>query len=555
MKPSFCKSQSLLLRRRCPCFPSSPVFNTKRKYCSIRKATLDSFEKSQSAVDVSFPATKLQKNQAFNPVVDSEIPQVVSMVSDAHMSRKEFAEVELPELPPVTDPSFEFLLGVKLEMMSQVLDFTDSNLQIMTKHKKTEMLTELQTFLMDRENVSRLNSKYQRAIFIMIEKNVLHECPTFPDRMRTLDYQVPVVNPAWPHIQLCHRLLLTFIQLFPNAEFVNMAVVRRVIWLIQLPDANERECLMRFVAKFYELRPESRNQIVNMLQYSLIEVQEGLSLPYCAAGICDLLTFIVTHDSSQLVHVKRIIKESGVPLLGNHYFQMFSTSLCALVRKVITADPSFASVILGKLEEHWPQVSGKNQAAAVYFLMDIIVDLHSAQLVNLGNRIYTFLGELTGGPSMKVVEACLNIWIKPEYAKWVKTPRVSRELIQAMLPPLLKLKHSNYLRKTALDKLQQAEEAMMLANREMFSIVQRSHGITSTAKHTADPRRRLLELEDCAGTWLEIGQRACMNGANIDLKAWSHETVAFLKQTAREPQVTIKFTQSAEDSDFDFEFD
>lgn len=549
----FGKSQSFLLRRKSLGHPS-PVFNCRRKYCSIRAATLDALDRQTPSVEISLPGTKLHKNQGLNPVVDSEIPQVVSLASDAHLSHKDFGEIELPELPPVSDPAFEFLLGVKLEMMSQVLDFGDSGVQASTRHRKTEMLSELQTFLLNKNNFSKLNSKYQRAIFIMLEKNVLPHCPVFPDRMRTLDYQVPVVNPSWPHVQLCHRLLLTFIQLFPDAEFVNMSVIRRVIWLFQLPDPNERECLMRFAAKFYELRPNSRNEIVNMLHYQLTEAQEGLALPYCINAILDVLCFVWATDANQHLHVHKIVERTGFPLIGSNYFHMFSDGLCALVRKVIELEPSFVDVVLEKLETHWPQ-SSRNQVAAVYFLMDIVIELPPMQLFGLGNNIFIFLGELTGGPSTQVVEACLTIWVKPEYLKWAKNPRVSRELIQTMLPPMLRLKQNNWLRRSALEKLHLAEEAMMHANREMYSLVQHGHGLGGLGLRTSNSvRRRLLDLEDCAGAWLKIGERACANGAEIDLRTWSRDTVAFLKQTAREQAVTIKFTKSEEDEELlDFE--
>ncbi|OHT15386.1 hypothetical protein TRFO_14139 [Tritrichomonas foetus] len=407
------KSSSLLIAKK------SPSVGIKRPYLSIRAPTLDPIDNDNEVIQST--EEKSETITEFNPVVDFEINNVVSLTNVRDVSTKELPIIELPPIPPVKDASFEMILSAKLELCSENLDFIHKEMQLSQKDEKRKTLNEFIAFFDNTKEAKKMNSVYQRAFFRMIEKNIFRNDPKFPTALETYNYTLNVVEPSWPHLMFCYQLLTRFIQVFPNAEFVSFSVFKKALFLMQLPDANERYQLVVFTKLYYDIRQKEQQKILREVKNSLIMLRSGLYKPFCLMPLFLLFAHILMRRMNNIDEdCIRAFKEGALPLIGFPYMHNQYSHFKTFFTNAVHIHPSFIYLILEHLQKKWPRQSGSKIQMMLDFLIHIVItNMPQADFSQMSQAFFSFLASQLRFTHLKFNIVILSLWTKEEYRKFI----------------------------------------------------------------------------------------------------------------------------------------
>lgn len=401
--------------------PKTISVGARRPYMSLRAPTLDPLNDQEARDRIPDPE---EAENEYQPVVDAEVPKVIAMaVTQSYSNIDESDVIQLPPLPPVNDASFEMLLAAKLEVCSQVMDFTNRDAQTKQKEEKAKALIELISYFENTREAKKLNGKLQRAIFRMIELNVLRVDPKFPSSLETGDYTLSVIEPAWPHLFFCHQLLTRFVNLFPEAEFVNFSVVKRALFLTQLPDANERVHLVNFLKAYYDTHVNDRLDFIRSLRDRLILLAEVPLVPLCGMPLLLCANHVLSRgltDPEVREVYKDMIKQAVVPLFGHTHMSLFYSSFKSLLVLSIKEIPELTSIVLKGLQNKWPVAGGMKEQLATDLVITISSTLSQSDFSLFSANFFVFLARRMYSPNYKVVNTILSMYSKEDLRKFVK---------------------------------------------------------------------------------------------------------------------------------------
>ena len=394
----------------------------KRPYMSLRAPTLDPMENDPGGAEFNQVDYSAGGNDYYDPVVDMEVPSVITLAVSRQVPEDQvISTTELPPLPPVTDPSFEELLGQKLHLCSQLMDFTVKGENDKQKDEKSKTLMELLSLFENKREALKLNGKLRRAIFRMIERNVLRVDPVFPTAAKTSDYTLNIVEPSWPHLFTCHQLLTQFVILFPDAEYVNFAVVQRALFLTQVPDANERIHFVNFLKAYYDTHPKDKRALLHVVRDKLILLVDVKLVPYCAMPLLLCLTHMMLRDVRNMredfVHVA---KEALLPLMGHRYLPLYYGTYKTAIAMVVRELPEVRVAIFNQLQAKWPVQCGAKEGLFCDLLIYMVSQIPSSAFVLFARQFFMFSARLCYSPNFKVVNNVLALFGREELNKFIK---------------------------------------------------------------------------------------------------------------------------------------
>lgn len=389
----------------------------KRQYLSLRSPTLDPFDKPTIELGLT---TDIQSG--YNPIVDEEITTVVAIGAHRDVSTKELPIIELPPLPQVNDPSFEMILSAKLELCSQNLDFSSPDKQLLMKDQKKKTLNEFLTFFekFDKKKVQNVSGTYLRAFFRMLNKNIIRKDPKFPGAVETFNYALSVLEPSWPHLSMCYQLLTKFITLFQDAEFVNLAFLRKIIFLMQLPDSNERAQLANFIKNYFLLHPESQKWILTEIKNALINLSAGQLSPFALMPLLLVLYHILSKRIPELEdEIRKIFSQYSLPLLGFTYINQQYPQLKKFYLTTIKIYPDLTVPLMKEIQKKWPRQNGLKRHLMLDLLISVAELMNKSDFSRIASSFFAFLNNELLTDHVKIIERILQIFISEESRSWI----------------------------------------------------------------------------------------------------------------------------------------
>lgn len=336
---------------------------------------------------------RIRTPESITPRIDPNVPTAVCCEVRAGAPRSSLPDVTLAPLPPVSDPSFERILGAKVELCAHYFGFAslESEAAGLAKARAFVELTEL---FRNQSDIVRLNSKVQRAIFLTLTRSVLHAEPTNL-RASTSDYSLPVVDPSWLHLSRCYELLTHFLHTFPGAEFVNFYVLRRFIAITPLPDANERLAIAKFIQGYYDIREAERLRILHAIGHQLVMFREADLAPFCVSPLLSCPRHVINTSLSALEdNIKNIVLRAVVPLVGAHYLGLYYAELKSFLMDSIPLLKDLKWSIVRQFQRLWPLSAPAKEHYYADILIGVVLLLDGNQFVVLREGFLNFIGNL-----------------------------------------------------------------------------------------------------------------------------------------------------------------
>jgi len=331
--------------------------------------------------------------------------------------------LRMQRLPPLSSPlddaTRESLVLEKLMLCEFRCNFKDVRAQLALKHAKRTTLLELVEYIGSES--AMLSEKAVRAVFKTVSKNIfraLSPHSTYETDLLMFDPEEddPVLEEAWPHLQIVYELFLQMI----NNDALNMKIIRKfmttrfLLLFIQLFDAEdprEREYVKTITHRIYgkvtKLRPFIRQVILQSLQEFAYEQK-----PHQGIGeLLEILGSIINGFSVPLKPEHRsIMQHYLVPLHASTRLPAYHMQLCFCLLQFVEKDPLLARDAIQGMLKLWPKVASRKEVLFVNELEELLEMIDPDDFDQLVTDVFKQIAKCIQSPHFQVAERALFFW-------------------------------------------------------------------------------------------------------------------------------------------------
>lgn len=290
----------------------------------------------------------------------------------------------LPSFKDVPSSERQNLFIKKLEMCCVVFDYTDSTKHLREKDIKRQTLHDLIDY------VNSANGKFpenvMQEIIKMVSINLFRTLSSPPREYKLpafdLEEDEPVMDPAWPHLQLVYDFFLKFLQ-SPETDaklakrYIDHSFVLKLLDLFDSEDIREREYLKtilhRIYGKFMVHRPFIRKSINNIFYQFIFETEKHNGI----AELLEVLGSIINGFALPLKEEHKLfLVRALIPLHKPKCMGMYHQQLSYCITQFIEKDCKLADTVIRGLLKFWPIT---NSSKEVMFLGELEEVLDATQ--------------------------------------------------------------------------------------------------------------------------------------------------------------------------------
>lgn len=197
-----------------------------------------------------------------------------------------------------------------------------------------------------------------------------------------MEEEEPVMDPAWPHLQIVYELFLRFVQ-SPETDaklakrYVDHGFIIKLLDLFDSEDPREREYLKtilhRIYGKFMVHRPFIRKAINNIFYRFIFETEKHNGI----AELLEILGSIINGFALPLKEEHKLfLVRALIPLHKPKCVSMYHQQLSYCVTQFVEKDCKLADTVIRGLLKYWPIT---NSAKEVMFLGELEEILEATQ--------------------------------------------------------------------------------------------------------------------------------------------------------------------------------
>jgi hypothetical protein len=342
--------------------------------------------------------------------------------------------VSLPRLPPPDDPEFAPVLEQHITLCTA--DGCTGAAGDAHRRRKEKSLRDL-FFLLQGPDSGLIKNDQRFAIFDMLMANVSRPDPVFPTVAQTSYYTIDLVEPYWATLNLAYDLFQRFMRTFSDFESLNMHLVKRLMFLTQLPDHSERHAIQAVLAQYFDGHPHHRSQFLSELTYHLVLLQQDLSIPLSGVTLLALTRQLVPLGRARHhAELGKVLMVGVIPLLKSEWFSVFARSFSSVLCEDVCLNwPAFSIAVIKTMQSHWPRTSpGKLQCFA-QLLMQLGPLLPDEALAFYLPIVMRFLVKLIVSSNLLALKHVLPGLGTPEWRKLfvAVSSTIQKELTDALL--------------------------------------------------------------------------------------------------------------------------
>ncbi|XP_078438575.1 protein phosphatase 2A regulatory B subunit family protein [Wolffia australiana] len=369
------------------------------------------------------------------------------------------------------------LFIAKLNLCCVVFDFNDPGKHSAEKDLKRQVLVELVDF------VAAATIKFSEpaiaACCNMIATNLFR---VFPPNFRSLsssggenDDDEPVFDPAWPHLQLVHELLLNFIlsslvEAKVVKKYVDHSFLLGLLDLFDSDDPRERDCLKttlhRIYGKFMVHRPFIRKAVSNIFCRFVSET-EGHK------GIAELLEVFGSIISGFALPLKEEHKlflcRVLIPMHKPKTVGVYMQQLTFCVTQFIEKDPKLASIVIRGLLKYWPVTSSQKEVMFLSEVEEILESTSMGEFQKIMVPLFQRIGCCLSSSHFQVAERALHLWNNDRILSLI-TP--NRDVIVPCIFPYLEKNTQTHWNQAVQNVTQNVRKMLAEMDEELFSACQ-----------------------------------------------------------------------------------
>ena len=273
-------------------------------------------------------------------------------------------------------------------------------------------------------------------LMAMVSANVCRALPPATDDFDPEDVE-PVLEPAWPHLQVAYEFFLRFIVSSEvNAKaakkYVDQRFCLQLVELFDSEDPRERDYLKtilhRIYGKFMSHRSFIRRAISNVFYRFVYETERHNGIGELLEILGSIINgFAIPLKKEHLQFLVRALIPLHKPKCVGLYYQQLSYCIIQYVEK----DADTATPILNGFFKCWPWSCSGKQVLFLNELEEILELLGADQLAQISNTLFTNLARCLDSDHFQVVERALFLWNNEHL---VNSGCLSRLNAQTVLP-------------------------------------------------------------------------------------------------------------------------
>jgi len=339
------------------------------------------------------------------------------------------------------------LFQQKLQLCSVIFNFYDPNSDKRGKDLKRQTLLEL----VDYVNNSGGQKIFTEALMPDIMKCVsINICRALPPQTEDFDPEEdePVLEPAWPHLQVMYEFFLRFVVSGEvNAKVAKKHVDQKfcanLIELFDSEDPRERDYLKtilhRIYGKFMSHRSFIRRTIQHVFCRFVYETERH-------NGIAELLEILGSIINGFAMPLKRehlnFLDRALVPLHKPKCVALYHQQLSYCITQYVEKDPDTAITIVKGLIKFWPWACSAKQVLFMNELEEILELIGPEQFEHLEPMLFKTLAKCLGSKHFQVAERTLFLWNNEHL---VNVGCLSRQYSSSVLPVIYAPLYKNSL--------------------------------------------------------------------------------------------------------------
>ncbi|KAK8529325.1 hypothetical protein V6N13_102256 [Hibiscus sabdariffa] len=356
----------------------------------------------------------------------------------------------LPGFKDVPSSEKQTLFLRKLSLCCVVFDFSDSMKNVKEKDIKRQTLLELVDY------VSSANGKFaesamQEAVK-MVSVNLFRPLTPQPRENKVLEAfdleeEEPLVDLAWPHLQIVYEFLLRFVA-SPETDaklakrYIDHSFVLKLLDQFDSEDPREREYLKtilhRIYGKFMVHRPFIRKAINNIFFRFIFETEKHNGI----AELLEVLGSIINGFALPLKEEHKLfLIRALIPLHKPKCLPMYHQQLSYCITQFVEKDCKLADTVIRGLLKYWPITNSSKEVMFLSELEEILEATQPAEFQRCMVPLFRKIARCLSSSHFQVAERALYLWNNDHIENLI---RQNRGVILPIIFPALEQNGHNH---------------------------------------------------------------------------------------------------------------
>lgn len=369
------------------------------------------------------PPKTLSKSLVFDRLhqTPKDVPEGLRTPRRQNSSRFDISthrELEkLPGFHEVPPNRRQELFMQKIDQCNVIFDFNDASADMKSKEVKRLALHELLDYVANNRQVIT-EPMYPRVVE-MFAKNLFRPIPPpMNPQGEAFDPEEdePVLEVAWPHIQVVYEFFLRFIesQDFNTniaKQYIDHSFVLQLLELFDSEDPRERDFLKttlhRIYGKFLNLRSFIRRSINNVFFQFTYETERFNGV----AELLEILGSIINGFALPLKEEHKLfLTRVLLPLHKVKSLSMYHPQLAYCIVQFLEKDASLTEEVVLGLLRYWPKVNSTKEVMYLNEVEDIFEVMDPAEFAKVQEPLFHQLAKSVASPHFQVAERALYFW-------------------------------------------------------------------------------------------------------------------------------------------------
>ncbi|KAK3171386.1 Serine/threonine-protein phosphatase 2A 56 kDa regulatory subunit delta isoform [Lepraria neglecta] len=371
------------------------------------------------------PPRQGQKSGAFDRLTSTpkDVPEGIRTPKRQHSSRFDISDQrqrELEKLPgfhEVPPNRRQELFMNKIDQCNIIFDFNDASGDMKSKEIKRLALHELLDYVANNRQV--ITEPMYPKVVDMFSKNLFRPIPPpMNPQGEAFDPEEdePVLEVAWPHIQVVYEFFLRFIEsqdFNTNIAkgFIDHQFVLQLLELFDSEDPRERDFLKttlhRIYGKFLNLRSYIRRSINNVFFQFIYETERFNGI----AELLEILGSIINGFALPLKEEHKLfLTRVLIPLHKVKSLSMYHPQLAYCIVQFLEKDAALTEEVVLGLLRYWPKVNSTKEVMFLNEVEDIFEVMDPGEFAKVQEPLFNQLAKSVASPHFQVAERALYFW-------------------------------------------------------------------------------------------------------------------------------------------------
>ncbi|MCJ1425498.1 hypothetical protein MMC29_003398 [Sticta canariensis] len=462
--------------------------------------------------DLAPPPRPGQKSNAFERLTSTpkDVPEGIRTPKRQHSSRFDISDQrqrELEKLPgfhEVPPNRRQDLFAQKIDQCNIIFDFNDASGDMKSKEIKRLALHELLDYVANNRQV--ITDPMYPKVVDMFSKNLFRPIPPpMNPQGEAFDPEEdePVLEVAWPHIQVVYEFFLRFIEsqdFNTNIAkgFIDHQFVLQLLELFDSEDPRERDFLKttlhRIYGKFLNLRSYIRRSINNVFFQFIYETERFNGI----AELLEILGSIINGFALPLKEEHKLfLTRVLIPLHKVKSLSMYHPQLAYCIVQFLEKDAALTEEVVLGLLRYWPKVNSTKEVMFLNEVEDIFEVMDPGEFAKVQEPLFNQLAKSVASPHFQVAERALYFWNNEYFCNLIS------DNVEVILPIMFAPLYENskgHWNRTIHGMVYNAMKLFMEINPQLFDDC--SHDYTEH-QNTADERQQLRQSK-----WDQLAEQA-----------------------------------------------